>query len=159
MAISAALLCDGQMRGIYHKVLLPNYEVFDEARNFAPGDEPGRLWRIGPAVAGVAICEDLWSGDGPPEAQAAAGARILLVPNASPFHQEKPAGRLALASEVARRNGVPVVYVNSVGGQDDLVFDGGSLVGGRRRRAALPRPPVRARALRARRPARPPRAR
>jgi NAD+ synthase (glutamine-hydrolysing) len=130
MAISAALLCDGQTRGIYHKVLLPNYEAFEEARNFAPGDDPGRLWRIGPVVAGVAICEDLWSGDGPPEAQAAAGARILLVPNASPFHQEKPAGRLALASEVARRNGVSVVYVNSVGGQDDLVFDGGSLAVG-----------------------------
>jgi NAD+ synthase (glutamine-hydrolysing) len=130
MAISAALLCDGQVRGMYNKVLLPNYEVFDEARNFAPGDQPGMLWRIGPAVAGVSICEDLWSGDGPPEAQAAAGARILLVPNASPFHQEKPADRLALASEVARRNGVPVVYVNSVGGQDDLVFDGGSLAVG-----------------------------
>jgi NAD+ synthase (glutamine-hydrolysing) len=72
----------------------------------------------------------MWSGDGPPEAQASAGAQILLVPNASPFHQEKPVGRLALASEVARRNGVPVVYVNSVGGQDDLVFDGGSLVVG-----------------------------
>ena len=54
-------------------MLLPNYEAFEEARNFAPGDDPGRLWRIGPVVAGVAICEDLWSGDGPPEAQAAAG--------------------------------------------------------------------------------------
>ena len=130
VAISAAVLCDGQLRGMYHKVLLPNYEVFDEARNFAPGSEPSQLWRIGSTVAGVSICEDMWSGDGPPEAQSSAGAQILLVPNASPFHQEKPSGRLALASEVARRNGVPVVYVNSVGGQDDLVFDGGSLVVG-----------------------------
>jgi NAD+ synthase (glutamine-hydrolysing) len=127
VAISAAVLCDGQLRGMYHKVLLPNYEVFDEARNFAPGSEPAALWRIGDVIAGISICEDLWSGDGPPEEQTAAGARILLVPNASPFHQEKPAGRLLLASEVARRNGVPVVYVNCVGGQDDLVFDGGSL--------------------------------
>ena len=128
VAIGAAVLCDGELRGVYHKVLLPTYEVFDEARNFAPGSEPGAVWRIGGTVAGVCVCEDLWSGDGPPEAQAAAGARILLVPNASPFHREKPEGRRSLAASVARRNGVPVVYVNCVGGQDELVFDGGSLV-------------------------------
>lgn len=128
VAISAAVLCDGQLRGTYHKVLLPNYQVFDEARTFTAGGEPGAVWRIGEAVAGIAICEDLWSGDGPPELQAAAGARILLAPNASPFYREKPAGRLALAAQVARRNGTPVVYVNCVGGQDDLVFDGGSIV-------------------------------
>jgi NAD+ synthase (glutamine-hydrolysing) len=127
-AISAAVLCDGEIRGHYHKVLLPNYETFDEARNFAPGHTPDAVWRIGQACAGIAICEDLWSGDGPPEAQSAAGAQILLVPNASPFHREKPAGRLRLVSQVARRNGAPVVYVNSVGGQDELVFDGGSLM-------------------------------
>ena len=127
-AISAAVLCDGELRGVYHKVLLPNYETFDEARNFAPGDRPDAVWRIGQGCAGIAICEDLWSGDGPPEAQAAAGAQILLVPNASPFHREKPTGRLKLVSQVARRNAAPVVYVNSVGGQDDLVFDGGSLI-------------------------------
>lgn len=128
VAISAAVLCDGEVRGHYHKILLPNYEIFDEARNFAPGSQRDILWRIGDVVAGVAICEDIWSGDGPPEAQAAAGAQILLVLNASPFHREKPSGRLALAAQVARRNGTPVVYVNSVGGQDELVFDGGSLV-------------------------------
>jgi NAD+ synthase (glutamine-hydrolysing) len=127
-AISAAVLCDGEMRGVYHKVLLPNYETFDEARNFAPGNVPDAVWRIGQATAGISICEDLWSGDGPPEAQANAGAQLLLVPNASPFHREKPAGRLRLVSQVARRNGAAVVYVNSVGGQDELVFDGGSLV-------------------------------
>jgi NAD+ synthase (glutamine-hydrolysing) len=128
VAISAAIVCDGQLRGFYHKTLLPNYEVFNEARNFAPGSDPARVWRIGETVAGVVICEDSWSGDGPPEEQSAAGARILLVPNASPFNLEKPAGRQKLVSEVARRNGTPVVYVNSVGGQDELVFDGGSLV-------------------------------
>lgn len=128
VAIGAAVLCGGQVRGTYHKILLPNYEIFEEARNFAPGNQPDALWRIGETVAGISICEDMWSGDGPPEAQAAAGAQILLVPNASPFHQEKPAGRLALASQVAKRNGTPVVYVNCVGGQDELVFDGGSLV-------------------------------
>jgi len=128
VAISAAVVCDGELRGTYHKTLLPNYEVFNEARNFAPGTSPDRLWRIGDAVAGIAICEDAWSGDGPPEAQAAAGARILLVPNASPFHLEKPDGRQELAAQVAKRTGCPFVYVNSVGGQYDLVFDGGSLI-------------------------------
>jgi NAD+ synthase (glutamine-hydrolysing) len=128
VAIGAAVLCDGELRGIYHKTLLPNYEVFNEARNFAPGDRPDRVWRIGDAIAGISICEDAWSGDGPPEAQAAAGARVLLLPNASPFHLEKPIGRRSLVAQVARRNGTPVVYVNCVGGQDDLVFDGGSIV-------------------------------
>src|SRR5688572_18285378 len=128
VAIGAAVLCDGELRGVYHKTLLPNYEVFNEARNFAPGRHPEKLWRIGEAVAGIAICEDSWSGDGPPELQSAAGARILIVPNASPFHVEKPGGRLALVSAVAKRNGTPFIYVNSVGGQDELVFDGGSLI-------------------------------
>src|SRR4051794_31458543 len=128
VATSSAVVCDGELRGHYHKILLPNYEVFNEARNFAPGTDPSLIWRIGTSIAGIAICEDSWSGDGPPEAQAAAGARILLVPNASPFNLEKPAGRRELVRSVARRNGTPVVYVNCVGGQDELVFDGGSLV-------------------------------
>lgn len=128
VAISAALLSGGEVRGTYHKVLLPFYDVFDEARHFAPGLRPDALWRIGDVVAGVAICEDLWSADGPPEAQSAAGAQILLVPNASPFHRGKAEGRLANTRAVARRNGVPVVYVNCVGGQDELAFDGGSIV-------------------------------
>ena len=128
VANAAALLCDGEVRGIYHKVLLPTYGVFDEARSFAPGTEPAAVWRIGETVAGVCICEDIWSGDGPAEAQASAGAQVLLVPNASLFHRHKPEGRLALAAAVARRNALPVVYVNCVGGQGELVFDGGSLV-------------------------------
>lgn len=128
VANAAALLCDGELRGIYDKVLLPTYGVFDEARTFAPGAEPGSVWRIGSTVAGVCVCEDIWSGDGPPEAQSSAGAQVLFVLNASLFHQRKPQGRLALAASVARRNGVPLVYVNCVGGQGELVFDGGSLV-------------------------------
>jgi NAD+ synthase (glutamine-hydrolysing) len=128
VAISSAIVGDGQLRGFYHKTLLPNYEVFNEARNFAPGTDPSLVWRIGETIAGIVICEDCWSGDGPPEAQSAAGARILLVPNASPFNLEKPAGRRQLVTELARRNGTPVIYVNLVGGQDELVFDGGSLV-------------------------------
>ena len=128
VSIAAMLLCDGEVRGRYHKVLLPIYDLFDEARNFAPGSLSNLVWRIGDVVAGVSICEDLWSPDGPPEAQSAAGAQILLVPNASPFHRGKASGRLDLTRKVAIRNGVPVVYVNCVGGLDDLVFDGGSIV-------------------------------
>ncbi len=79
-------------------------------------------------MVGVLVCEDMWSSDGPPEAQAAAGAQVLLTLNASPFHRGKPDGRRGLASAVARRNGVPVVYVNCVGGHDELAFDGDSLV-------------------------------
>lgn len=128
VSICAALVSGGEVRGTYHKVLLPFYDVFDEGRHFAPGTEPDALWRIGDVVAGVAICEDTWSSDGPPEAQSAAGAQILLVPNASPFHRGKAAGRLANTRAVAQRNGIPVVYVNTVGGQDELAFDGGSIV-------------------------------
>ncbi|MFP3914310.1 MAG: NAD+ synthase [Actinomycetota bacterium] len=130
VAICAALLCDGEVRGKYHKVLLPSYDLFDEARLFAPGARGDLTWRIGDVVAGVAICEDLWSPDGPPEAQSAAGARILLAPNASPFHRGKAEGRLSNTRAVAVRNGFPVVYVNFVGGQDELAFDGGSIVVG-----------------------------
>jgi hypothetical protein len=69
VAIAGALLCDGEVRGRYHKMMLPIYDVFDEARNFASGRRPEALWRIGDVVAGISICEDMWSGDGPPEAQ------------------------------------------------------------------------------------------
>jgi NAD+ synthase (glutamine-hydrolysing) len=127
-AIGAAVLCDGELRGVYHKVLLPTYDVFSEARTYAAGDKPGALWRIGGVVAGICICEDLWSGDGPPELQAATGAQILLVPNGSPYYRDKRHTRRETASAVARRNGVPVIYVNCVGGVDDLVFDGGSII-------------------------------
>ena len=127
-AISAGVLCDGELRGVYHKVLLPTYDLFSESRTFAPGNSPGALWRIGGVVAGICICEDLWSGDGPPELQAATGAQILLVPNGSPYYRDKRHTRSETASAVARRTGVPVVYVNCVGGVDDLVFDGGSII-------------------------------
>jgi NAD+ synthase (glutamine-hydrolysing) len=130
VSISAVMLNRGERRGTYHKVLLPTYGAFDEGRNLAPGDEPGVIWQLGDVVAGVAICEDLWSGDGPPEAQARGGAQVLLVPNASPYHRSKREGREHLASQVAWRNGVPLVYANFVGGQDDIVFDGSSLVMG-----------------------------
>ncbi len=128
VAIGAAVLSGGERRGTYHKVLLPTHGAYDEGKNFAPGQFPDQLWRIGNAVCGLCICEDLWSGDGPPEQQSIGGARVMLAPNASPYHRRKPEGREELAASVARRNGLPLVYVNLVGGQDELVFDGGSLV-------------------------------
>ncbi len=113
--------------GTYNKTLLPTYDLFSESRTFTAGTNPGALWRIGGVVAGICICEDLWSGDGPPELQAANGAQILLVPNGSPYYRDKRMSRSTTAAEVALRNGIPVIYVNCVGGVDDLVFDGGSI--------------------------------
>lgn len=128
VANAAAVLHEGAITGVYHKVLLPNYAVFDERRYFVPGPEPDRTWTIGGTVAGVSICEDIWSADGPPQRQAEAGARILLNINASPFHSGKAVEREEMLAERARSAGAPVVYLNMVGGQDELVFDGGSVV-------------------------------
>lgn len=128
VANAAAVLRDGSVVGVYHKVLLPNYAVFDERRYFVPGPEPDRTWDVGGTPVGVSICEDIWSADGPPRRQAEAGAQVLLNINASPFHSGKAAEREEMLAERARASGVPVVYVNMVGGQDELVFDGGSVV-------------------------------
>ncbi|MBI5157472.1 MAG: NAD+ synthase [Acidimicrobiia bacterium] len=125
---AAALLQAGRVRGIYHKCRLPNYGVFDEDRYFSPGLKPGALWEINGVVVGVSVCEDIWVPDGPPAVQAAAGADILLNINGSPYHRGKSAERAAMLSTRARAAGVPVVYLNLVGGQDELVFDGGSMV-------------------------------
>lgn len=128
IANAAAVLADGAIRGIYHKILLPNYGVFDEARYFAPGRSPEKLWEIGGIVSGVSVCEDIWSPTGPPAQQAQAGAKVLLNINGSPYHVGKGTERAALLAGEASRSGVPVVYVNMVGGQDELVFDGDSMV-------------------------------
>jgi NAD+ synthase (glutamine-hydrolysing) len=128
VANAAALLYRGEIRGVYHKVLLPNYGVFDEDRYFVPGRDPARIWDVGGVPVGVSICEDIWIPDGPPTHQARAGARILLNINASPYHTDKAEERAALLAGQATRSGVPVVYVNLVGGQDELVFEGDSMV-------------------------------
>jgi NAD+ synthase (glutamine-hydrolysing) len=127
VANAAAVLRHGKVEGIYHKVLLPNYGVFDEDRYFAVGQDPARVWDLGELKAGVSICEDIWRPDGPPRHQARAGAEVLLNINASPFHKGKAREREAMIIERARDSGVPVVYLNLVGGQDELVFDGCSL--------------------------------
>ena len=128
VANAAALLRDGRILGTYHKVLLPNYGVFDEDRYFAMGADPSQVWDVGGTRVGVSICEDIWRADGPPLSQSKGGARVLLNINASPFHRGKAAQREAMLGDRARGAGAPVVYLNLVGGQDELVFDGASVV-------------------------------
>jgi NAD+ synthase (glutamine-hydrolysing) len=125
---AAALVAGGRVRGIYHKRILPNYGVFDEDRYFAAGPETPALWEINEVVAGVSICEDIWVPDGPVAAQAAAGADILLNINGSPYHRGKHAEREAMLRERVTAAGLPLVYLNLVGAQDELVFDGDSMV-------------------------------
>jgi len=128
VANAAAILQNGNVTGSYHKVLLPNYGVFDEDRYFSVGLRPDATWELGGFVAGVSICEDIWRADGPPAQQAAAGAQLLFNINASPFHRGKAADRERMIIDRARATSTPVVYLNLVGGQDELVFDGASLV-------------------------------
>ncbi|SEL45442.1 NAD+ synthase (glutamine-hydrolysing) [Atopomonas hussainii] len=123
---AAAVLADGQILASYYKQKLPNYQVFDEKRYFSAGSEPCVLEVKGVPVA-LTICEDIWFAE--PMAQAkAAGAQLMLSLNASPFHLDKQSEREAMLAERAREGGMPIVYVNQVGGQDELVFDGGSLL-------------------------------
>jgi NAD+ synthase (glutamine-hydrolysing) len=127
---AAAILAGGRLCGVYHKLLLPNYGVFDEARYFTRGRDPGRVWSIAGIPAGISVCEDIWSPQGPPARQVANGARVLLNINGSPYHRGKGVERARLLAGEAHRSGVPVVYLNAVGGQDELVFDGDSMVFG-----------------------------
>ncbi len=125
---AAGLIAGGGLRGVYHKGLLPNYGVFDEDRYFVAGANGNALWGINGVAAGVSVCEDIWVPDGPPAGQASAGAEILLNINGSPYHRGKATERQAMLSERAHAAKVPLVYLNLVGGQDELVFDGGSMV-------------------------------
>ena len=125
---AAAVCADGQLVGTYHKRLLPNYGVFDEKRYFAPGDEPFELFRVAGVRVGVSICEDAWSPSGPVAEQAAGGAELVVNINASPFHAGRLIERLRMLATRASDASCAIVYVNQVGGQDELVFDGASLV-------------------------------
>jgi NAD+ synthase (glutamine-hydrolysing) len=125
---AAAVLAHGEVVDVYRKQLLPNYGVFDEARYFADGTDEIVLHTIGSFQCGISICEDIWADDGPPTTQADGGASVLLNINGSPFHIGKTLERLEMLTERARSCGAYVVYVNSVGGQDELVFDGGSMI-------------------------------
>lgn len=124
---SAAVLHDGQIAGVYHKQELPNYGVFDEMRYFQPGQEVP-LFRIAGVEVGITICEDIWFPGGPMHELALAGAPVIVNINASPFHTGKTRHRERMIATRASENGVTVAYVNQVGGQDELVFDGNSMV-------------------------------
>jgi NAD+ synthase (glutamine-hydrolysing) len=122
----AAILADGAVAAVYRKQHLPNYGVFDEKRYFSAGLTPCVV-RVRDVPLGLTICEDIWV-DGPACQAAEAGAAILININASPFHAGKRDEREHMLGLRARNSGLPVIYTNLVGGQDELVFDGGSFV-------------------------------
>ena len=123
---AAALCAGGRVTGVYHKRRLPNYGVFDEARYFVPGDEEG-LVEIGSEPFGMTVCEDVWVPDLVAE-DASSGARFVLNISASPFHTQKGSDREEMLRGRCRESGVWMAYCNLVGGQDELVFDGRSVV-------------------------------
>jgi NAD+ synthase (glutamine-hydrolysing) len=123
---AAAVVRDGQIIQVYRKQILPNYGVFDEKRHFLPGTG-SCVFTLQGIPVGLTICEDVWL-PGPVERVAAAGARLVLNLNASPFHVGKTGEREHVVRERIAMAAVPVVYVNLVGGQDELVFDGASFV-------------------------------
>lgn len=127
---AAAVCVGGRVVGTYRKRVLPNYGVFDEARYFTPGrdNDPYELYLIGGVKVGVSICEDVWSPTGPLAEQAAGGAELNININGSPFHAGKMHGRERMLATRAADASCALVYVNQVCGQDELVFDGGSMV-------------------------------
>ncbi len=127
---SAAVSVNGSLVGTYHKRLLPNYSVFDEQRWFAPGTEPYVRYVIGGVAVGVSVCEDVWFAAGPVADQGRAGARLVVNLNASPYSIGRRDDRLAVLTQRVSESGCAIAYVNQVGGQDELVFDGASLVMG-----------------------------
>jgi NAD+ synthase (glutamine-hydrolysing) len=124
---SAAFLEEGEVKAVYHKVFLPNYGVFDEKRYFAPGHRAPILDFAGERL-GLSVCEDCWFPAGPMAWEADHGAQLLININGSPYHYGKRAPREAMVAGRARDYGSWVAWVNTVGGQDELVFDGNSVV-------------------------------
>ena len=123
---AAAVLRDGRVAHVYRKQHLPNYTVFDEERYFEPGGAPC-VFDVDGVRCGVVICEDCWF-PGPAQEARDAGAQLVIVPNGSPYHTSQHAARRAQLEARVRETGLPFVYVNRVGGQDELVFDGASFV-------------------------------
>ena len=126
-----AVIRDGRVQQAYYKACLPNYTVFDEDRYLEPGTAPCVFDVAGVRCAAI-ICEDVWF-PGPAAQAKAAGAEVIVVPNGSPYHTHQQQLRREQVGARARENGVSIVYVNRVGGQDELVFDGASFVDGARR--------------------------
>lgn len=125
---AAGILHGGRVAGIYHKICLPNYGVFDEKRYFESGDHPLVLELRGVKI-GISICEDIWIPEGVPDAQAIKGdAEILINISSSPYHAGKGRERERMISSRARENGSSIAYLNLIGGQDELVFDGLSFI-------------------------------
>jgi NAD+ synthase (glutamine-hydrolysing) len=124
---AAGVAAGGRVLGVYRKMYLPNYGVFDEMRYFRRGTEPG-IFPVGDVRVGITICEDIWVRRGPVAREAREGANLILNISASPYHAGKWEVRRDLVAGHARRTGLPVAYCNLVGGQDELVFDGGSMV-------------------------------
>jgi NAD+ synthase (glutamine-hydrolysing) len=125
---AAAVVAHGAVQGVYRKHLLPNYAVFDEQRYFEPWDVDGPLFVIGGVRVGVTVCEDAWSPSGPILTQAAAGAELIVNINASPYYAGRLRERETMLATRAADAAVPILYVNLVGGQDELVFDGASML-------------------------------
>jgi NAD+ synthase (glutamine-hydrolysing) len=125
---AAAVCAQGRVLGVYRKHLLPNYAVFDEERYFEPWPSDGPLFVVGGARVAVTVCEDAWSPTGPVLTQAAGGAELVVNINASPYYAGRLRERETMLSTRAADASVPILYVNLVGGQDELVFDGASLL-------------------------------
>ena len=124
---AAAVISNRRLIDVYHKKILPNYGVFDEFRYFQAGRRYP-VYKFGDITVGVNICEDIWDKDGPTRVQALSGAEIIININASPYHMGKAAFRENLISTCASESQAIIIYLNMVGGQDELVFDGGSFI-------------------------------
>ena len=128
IANAAAIVQNGDVRGIYHKSFLPNYSVFDEARYFSKGTQADTLFWYDDIAIGINICEDIWIENGPAEEQVKQGASLIININASPYDIQKNETRKEIVMKKALKLNVPIIYLNMVGGQDERVFDGGSFV-------------------------------
>ena len=124
---AAAIISNGRLVDVYHKKHLPNYGVFDEQRYFQPGKKYP-VYDIGGVNIGVSICEDIWHEKGPAKVQALSGAEVIININASPYHMGKARFREKLVTARSLECAAAIVYLNMVGGQDELVFDGSSFV-------------------------------
>jgi NAD+ synthase (glutamine-hydrolysing) len=124
---SLAIIAEQRIVAVYHKMHLPNYGVFDEQRYFAAGSTPGMI-NVNGTPIGISVCEDIWLPRSPMTAAALAGAQLVINASASPYHIGKGAERERMLAQRARDNLTAIAYTNLVGGQDELVFDGGSMI-------------------------------